>query len=56
MFLQMTTLGFGLLLPTYVQIVLGRSSTDAGIVLLPGAIIGAIFSPIGGIILDKFGP
>lgn len=55
MFLQMTTLGFGLLLPTYVQIVLGQSATDAGIVLLPGAIVGAIFSPIGGMILDKFG-
>lgn len=55
MFLQMTTLGLGLLLPTYVQIVLGQSATDAGVVLLPGAIIGAVFSPIGGIILDKFG-
>lgn len=55
MFLQMTTLGFGLLLPTYVQIVLSQSATDAGVVLLPGAIIGALFSPIGGMILDRFG-
>lgn len=55
MFLQMTTLGFGLLLPSYVQIVLGQSATDAGVVLLPGAIVGAVFSPIGGIILDRFG-
>lgn len=54
MFLQMTTLGFGLLLPSFVQIVLKMSATDAGIVLLPGAIIGAVISPFGGIMLDKF--
>lgn len=54
MLLQMTTLGLGLLLPIYVQIVLGKSAADAGIVLLPGAIIGAVFAPIGGLILDRF--
>ena len=32
MFLQMTTLGYGLLLPTFVQIVLKQSATDAGVV------------------------
>ena len=55
MFLQMTTLGYGLLLPTFVQIVLKQSATDAGIVLLPGAIVGAVFAPIGGLILDRLG-
>lgn len=55
MFLQMTTLGFGLLLPSYVQIVLQQSATKGGIVLLPGAIVGAVLAPIGGFILDKFG-
>ncbi len=54
MLLQMTTLGLGLLLPIYVQIVLGKSAADAGVVLLPGAIIGAVFAPIGGWILDRF--
>ena len=55
MFLQMTTLGFGLLLPSFVQIVLKESATSAGVVLLPGAIVGAVLAPIGGLILDKFG-
>lgn len=55
MFLQMTTLGFGLLLPSYVQIVLQQSATKGGMVLLPGAIVGAVFAPIGGFILDKLG-
>lgn len=55
MFLQMTTLGLGLLLPIYVQIVLEGSASQAGVVLLPGAIIGAVFAPIGGVILDRFG-
>ena len=55
MFLQMTTLGYGLLLPTFVQIVLKQPATDAGVVLLPGAIVGAVFAPVGGLILDRFG-
>ena len=55
MFLQMTTLGYGLLLPTFVQIVLKQPATDAGVVLLPGAIVGAVFAPIGGLILDRLG-
>lgn len=55
MFLQMTTLGYGLLLPTFVQIVLKHPATDAGVVLLPGAIVGAVFAPIGGLILDRLG-
>ena len=55
MCLQITTLGLGLLLPSYVQIVIVRSASDGGFVLLPGAVMGAVFSPIGGIILDKFG-
>lgn len=55
MFLQMTTLGYGLLLPTFVQIVLHQSASNAGMVLLPGAVIGALFAPIGGMVLDRFG-
>ena len=55
MFLQMTTLGYGLLLPIFVQIVLKQPATDAGVVLLPGAIVGAVFAPIGGLILDRLG-
>lgn len=50
MFLQITTLGFGLLLLTDVQIILGCSSIDAGVVLLPSVIIGATFLSIDGVI------
>lgn len=44
-----------LLLPIYVQTVRGISPLDAGLMLLPGAIIMAIMSPITGRLFDKFG-
>ena len=44
-----------LLLPIYVQTVRGISPLDAGLLLLPGAIIMAIMSPITGRLFDKFG-
>lgn len=53
--LQMSTLGLGLLLPIYIQIVLEKSAGQAGVALLPGAVIGAVFAPVGGLILDRFG-
>ena len=56
MALQITTLALSLLLPIYVQSVLGESAVAAGLVALPGSIIGAIFAPIGGMLLDKYGP
>ncbi|MCM3121547.1 MULTISPECIES: DHA2 family efflux MFS transporter permease subunit [unclassified Mesobacillus] len=44
-----------LLLPIYVQTIRGISPMDAGLMLLPGAIIMAIMSPITGRLFDKFG-
>jgi EmrB/QacA subfamily drug resistance transporter len=44
-----------LLLPIYVQTVRGISPLDAGLLLLPGAIVMAIMSPITGRLFDKFG-
>lgn len=44
--LQMSTLGLGLLLPIYIQIVLEKSAAQAGVALLPGAVIGAVFAPV----------
>lgn len=55
MCLQMTTLGLGLLLPSYIQIVLNKDASAGGLALLPGAIITAVFSFVGGILLDKYG-
>jgi EmrB/QacA subfamily drug resistance transporter len=44
-----------LLLPIYVQTIRGISPLDAGLLLLPGAIVMAIMSPITGKLFDKFG-
>lgn len=44
-----------LLLPIYVQTIRGISPMDAGLMLLPGAILNAIMSPINGRLFDKFG-
>lgn len=53
--IQIMTLGLGFLLPSYIQIVLHGNATSSGLVLLPGAILTTIESPIGGMILDHFG-
>ena len=44
-----------LLLPIYVQTIRGISPMDAGLLMLPGAILMAIMSPITGKLFDKFG-
>lgn len=44
-----------ILLPIYVQTIRGISPIDAGLLLLPGAIIMAFMSPITGRLFDKFG-
>lgn len=53
--LQITALGLSFVLPNYLQLVDLQSAFTAGLVVLPGALIGAAFSPIGGHILDRFG-
>ncbi|WP_367295561.1 MFS transporter [Levilactobacillus yonginensis] len=53
--LQITALGLSFVLPNYLQLVNQQSAFIAGLVVLPGAVIGAAFSPIGGQILDRFG-
>ncbi|MFC4402000.1 MDR family MFS transporter [Gracilibacillus xinjiangensis] len=45
-----------ILTPAYVQDVRGISPLDSGLMLLPGAIIMGIMSPITGKLFDKFGP
>ncbi|MDL5378390.1 MDR family MFS transporter [Exiguobacterium mexicanum] len=45
-----------ILTPAYVQSVRGISPLDSGLMLLPGAIIMGIMSPITGKLFDKFGP
>jgi len=45
-----------ILTPAYVQSVRGISPLDSGLMMLPGAIIMGIMSPITGKLFDKFGP
>ncbi|PLS17147.1 MFS transporter [Bacillus sp. M6-12] len=44
-----------LLIPIYVQTLRGISPLDAGLMMLPGAIVMALMSPITGRLFDKFG-
>lgn len=53
--LQVASLGLSFILPNYMQLVNGSTSTIAGLVVLPGAAIGAAMSPISGRLLDNLG-
>ena len=53
--LQMIVLGLGYLIPYYGQVVLHLSEFNAGCLLVPGCIVGAVLAPIGGRILDRLG-
>ncbi len=45
-----------ILLPVYLQNLRGFSPLDSGLLMLPGAIVMMIMSPISGILFDKVGP
>ncbi|MCQ6276983.1 multidrug efflux MFS transporter [Bacillus sp. V3B] len=55
MIMNMAMFSGFLLLPIYVQTVRGISPMDAGLMLLPGALVMSIMSPITGRLFDKFG-
>ncbi|OIK05548.1 MFS transporter [Bacillus sp. MUM 116] len=55
MVLNMALFSGMLLLPIYVQTLRGISPMDAGLLLLPGALLMSIMSPITGKLFDKFG-
>ncbi|KIL72441.1 DHA2 family efflux MFS transporter permease subunit [Bacillus badius] len=44
-----------LLIPIYVQTIRGISPMDAGLMMLPGALVMAVMSPVTGRLFDKFG-
>ena len=52
---QAIVLGLGYLIPYYAQTVLGAGEMQAGCLLLPGCIVGAVLAPLGGRILDALG-
>lgn len=53
--LQIASLGLSFILPNYLQLVDQQTAFVAGLIVLPGALIGACFAPVGGQILDRFG-
>ncbi|RLQ94341.1 DHA2 family efflux MFS transporter permease subunit [Falsibacillus albus] len=55
MIVMMAMLGAELLLPIYMQSMRGFSAFESGLLLLPGAVVMGIMSPIAGKIFDKIG-
>ncbi len=55
MVLYLVMMGSSIILPLYVQSIMGYSATTSGIVALPGSLVMAIISPFAGKIYDKLG-
>ena len=53
--MQLVLMGLVFILPNYIQLVNGSSAQISGFVVFPGATLGALFTPLGGRILDRFG-
>lgn len=53
--LEAALVGSGVVLPIYVQNVLGHSATATGLVMLPGALLGAVCGFIAGRLFDRNG-
>lgn len=53
--IQTTALGLSFILPNYVQLVNNGSALQAGLLVLPGAALGALLAPFSGRILDRIG-
>ncbi|MTV83093.1 MFS transporter [Secundilactobacillus folii] len=52
---QTVALGLSFLLPNYIQLVNGNTALTAGLIVLPGAALGAIIGPFSGRIYDGIG-
>lgn len=55
MLLYLVMMGSSIILPLYVQNIMGYSATISGLVALPGSLTMAIISPFAGKIYDKIG-
>ncbi len=56
MLVQASILVSGILMPIYVQSLMGYPALVSGLVLMPGAIIMGIMNPVAGKLFDKHGP
>ena len=52
---RITLVGVELVLPLYIQIVRGESAFHSGLMLLPGALLMGLMSPLSGMLFDKLG-
>ena len=55
MLLYFVMMGSSILMPLYVQSVMGYSATVSGLVTLPGSLAMAVVSPFAGKIFDRLG-
>ena len=55
MLLYFIMMGGSIIMPLYIQSIMGMSATISGLVTLPGSVIMAVVSPFAGRIFDKMG-
>lgn len=53
--LQFINIGASFVIPLYIEDALGRSTSVAGLILFPGAMIGALIAPLAGRLFDQHG-
>ena len=56
MIVQSALLAVGIMVPIYVQSLLGLSATASGLILMPGAVIMGVMGPVAGRLFDRYGP
>lgn len=56
MVVQASIMANGVLIPIYVQTLCGQSAAISGLVMLPGALLMGVMSPVAGRLFDKHGP
>lgn len=55
MFIQATLIGLNMIMPLYIQNILGYSAFISGLIMLPGAVLGGLGSVLAGRLFDKYG-
>ncbi|NEG70200.1 MDR family MFS transporter [Bifidobacterium choloepi] len=53
--LPLLSFGFGYVITNLAQLSLGTDALIAGLLMMPGALVGALCAPLGGMMYDRFG-